>query len=315
MDMSTKLSQEKVFKTLLKSSGGCSDNLPNYAVGLFDNKNGTGPRKRKRLNHLSAEEKIARRKLKNRVAAQTARDRKKSQFNEITKENLKLKEWIRRTAVNFKKIVQELEDTKAENLRLRLELGLSPVTKSENIADVEEVSETNFMLHSLPTPDQSSDENESHTSPPTPCVYLVDSSIGTNEQNMIVMEATTCEDNSDCASSSPAVFGEHGIFPLQKETLIPSEYNLIKGRHPATKMYCPSVSKLSQQRPTLTTLSVQLPTKTSPSKANQTNSVIRVSSFKTKSRFCTRSDSLSSCNQRTLGEIQNQSPMDLSRKD
>jgi maleate cis-trans isomerase len=49
-------------------------------------------RKRQRLNHLSQEEKLMRRKLKNRIAAQSARDRKKVKMDDLetTCEKLKL---------------------------------------------------------------------------------------------------------------------------------------------------------------------------------------------------------------------------------
>lgn len=52
--------------------------LPRYAQGLFDEPPGPGMRrKRRKLADFNPDEKTARRKLKNRIAAQTARDRKR----------------------------------------------------------------------------------------------------------------------------------------------------------------------------------------------------------------------------------------------
>lgn len=106
--------------------------LPKYAVGLFESKNGPGPRKRKRLTHLTPEEKIMRRKLKNRVAAQTARDRKKMRMETLEETLQKVQNQARELLNVNIQLLARAESLENENKVLREKLGISSVSESSS---------------------------------------------------------------------------------------------------------------------------------------------------------------------------------------
>lgn len=69
------------------------------------------PSRKRRLDHLTWEEKMQRKKLKNRVAAQTSRDRKKAKMDEMESR-------INQCMEMNKRLVSEVENLKAVNERL-----------------------------------------------------------------------------------------------------------------------------------------------------------------------------------------------------
>ncbi|BFZ18686.1 hypothetical protein BsWGS_21725 [Bradybaena similaris] len=118
--------------TILDSVDFDSDDSSNSGGG-----GGGGPKKRRRLTHLSPDEKLLRRKLKNRVAAQTARDRKKALMAELEEKVSKLEEenkLLKRQNFTLKEASSTLAK---ENAALKSQLADNPVatikTDSETI--------------------------------------------------------------------------------------------------------------------------------------------------------------------------------------
>ncbi|XP_058014564.1 X-box-binding protein 1 [Ahaetulla prasina] len=88
------------------------------------------PRKRQRLAHLSPEEKALRRKLKNRVAAQSARDRKKARMGELERQAVELEAENQKLLAENRRLRERAHSLARENHDLRLRLGL-PTLKVE----------------------------------------------------------------------------------------------------------------------------------------------------------------------------------------
>merc|ERR1719348_1923029 len=82
---------------------------------------GTPARKRANLDHLSPEERLMRRKLKNRVAAQTARDKKKAQTDEMEKLISQLQEEKSRLEIENNRLQATNTQLQIENANLQQE--------------------------------------------------------------------------------------------------------------------------------------------------------------------------------------------------
>mmetsp|Transcript_7185 Transcript_7185/g.12396 ORF Transcript_7185/g.12396 Transcript_7185/m.12396 type:complete len:231 (+) Transcript_7185:59-751(+) len=91
------------------------------------------PRKRKRLDNLTAEERALRRKLKNRVAAQTARDRKKARMTELEEMVAQLEKENKALRLSNESLRKHSETVEIENSELRVRLGLTPPVSPEPV--------------------------------------------------------------------------------------------------------------------------------------------------------------------------------------
>ncbi|KAK9391823.1 X-box-binding protein 1 [Crotalus adamanteus] len=83
------------------------------------------------MGHLSPEEKALRRKLKNRVAAQSARDRKKARMGELERQAVELEAENQKLLAENRRLRERAQSLSRENHDLRLCLGL-PALKVES---------------------------------------------------------------------------------------------------------------------------------------------------------------------------------------
>ncbi|XP_041792745.1 LOW QUALITY PROTEIN: X-box-binding protein 1 [Chelmon rostratus] len=108
------------------ASQASSDSESNSSVG-------PPIRKRQRLTHLSPEEKALRRKLKNRVAAQTARDRKKAKMGELEQQVLELELENQKLHIENRLLREKTSGLLTENEELRQRLCLDTLDSKEKV--------------------------------------------------------------------------------------------------------------------------------------------------------------------------------------
>ncbi|XP_058633643.1 LOW QUALITY PROTEIN: X-box-binding protein 1 [Onychostoma macrolepis] len=121
-----------------KQSRSISVMIPNQASSDSDSTVSGAPlRKRQRLTHLSPEEKALRRKLKNRVAAQTARDRKKAKMGELEQQVLELELENQKLHFENRLLREKTSDLLGENEELRQRLGLDTLEEKEKVQVLE----------------------------------------------------------------------------------------------------------------------------------------------------------------------------------
>ncbi len=129
----------------------------------FVDENGLRVRKRANLDHLSMEEKMMRRKLKNRVAAQNARDKKRMKMDEMEITIKKLQQQNRALAQQNEKLLALNRRLMAENEGLKSNTTLTTAATTTTLTTTAFIKEEEmpYSPESLPPP-------SSH-SPPLSC--------------------------------------------------------------------------------------------------------------------------------------------------
>ena len=144
--MSTKVLIPRIQKDSSSSDSSCSDVIIRSA---------STPGRKRKLDHLSVEEKIQRKKLKNRVAAQTSRDRKKKQMEEmyvtVEKQEKELSHW----KTKYNQLQTKYEKLEKENRKLKASQISNNIVKKDVVTHSipEEHKYTRSFVESMKTED------------------------------------------------------------------------------------------------------------------------------------------------------------------
>jgi len=104
------------------------------------------PRKRRRLDDFTPQERMIRRKLKNRVAAQSARDRKRERMDQLEKIVIRLESENKELKKSNEELRSGMHQLIAQNEELRMKLGLH-----DSKHNIKKISNTN-ECHIISTP-------------------------------------------------------------------------------------------------------------------------------------------------------------------
>ncbi|KAM4808614.1 LOW QUALITY PROTEIN: X-box-binding protein 1 [Rhinophrynus dorsalis] len=185
-------------QTECKSGALGSVMLPIHSPASPESTNGDQPpRKRQRLTHLSPEEKALRRKLKNRVAAQTARDRKKARMSELEQQVIDLEVENEKLLIENKILREKSHGLVIENQELRQRLGLSALEVKEE----EEFESLSFLQVLIPSrkdevrPETGSAERSTQTT----CTSAAGAGPDVSESDNVYMDPDS-PDSSDSES-------------------------------------------------------------------------------------------------------------------
>ncbi|PNF33939.1 hypothetical protein B7P43_G04638 [Cryptotermes secundus] len=109
------------------------------------------PNRKRRLDHLTLEEKLQRKKLKNRVAAQSSRDRKKARLDDLETEVRILKEKNEALTLQCHNLQLEKKQLASENQELRQKLsGLECNHQTHDVGCSTQVEPAAFSMDPLP---------------------------------------------------------------------------------------------------------------------------------------------------------------------